>query len=414
MAALLRSRRYGWYVLGLLATANFLNYGNRNVLFPMYEDLRATFGFSNSELGLLGSAFMITHALVSLPFGWAGDRFDRRRVLALGLALWSSASVASALAMGLGSMLVSRALVGVGTAACVPVANALLCQVFPQEAKARTISIFNLGLFLGGAAGFGIGAALGYPLGVLALALPGLFLALLVTRLDVPPQRESGSDISFATFVRQARELLLIRTMRWMIAGAVLMAFAAGGYVAWFFEYLAKGKGLGTDRAFVLFGLCLVGGLLGVMSGGSVADRLQRRLSHGRLAAISMGMGCTVPFSLAALYLDVGPVFYVSSWLTMYFITWYHGPLAATVDDLARGDRATTAQALVIFTMHLLGTTPSSWVVGKLADVVGLREALLAPTAAVLLAALAFMGGFRTVHADRMAAQAGKTTAGTL
>ena len=161
--------RRGWYVLGLLATVNFLNYGNRIVLFPMYEDLRASFGFSNAELGLLGTAFMLTHALFTIPLGWAGDRFDRRRVMALGMVVWSLAAIGSAAAAGLGSMLLSRALCGAGTAACVPVANALLCDVFPSRAKARTVSGFNLGLVLGGAAGFGFGAWLGFPRGCVAL-----------------------------------------------------------------------------------------------------------------------------------------------------------------------------------------------------------------------------------------------------
>lgn len=410
----LRSRTYGWYVLGLLTAANFLHYGNRNVLFPMYEDLRAVFGFSSSDLGLLGTAYMVTHALVSLPFGWAGDRFDRRRVLALGLAVWSVASVGSAAAAGLGSMLLSRALVGVGTAACVPVANALLCQLFPDAQKARIVSIFNVGLFLGGAAGFGVGATLGYPAGVLIMALPGVLLVLLVATLDVPARGAASPDVSFAGFLRQARELLQVRTLRWLVIAAVLMAFAAGGYLAWFFELMVQDKGMDQDKAFVVFGISLTSGLVGVLTGGAVGDRLQRKRGHGRMAAISLGMGCAVPFALVAVYVDTGALFYPASCLTMFFITWYHGPMAAVVDDLAKSDRATTAQALVIFIMHFFGTAPSSWVVGVLAEEAGLRHALLVPTGALLVAALVLMGGWRSAAADQGTARAGKTAIGTL
>lgn len=403
----LRSRSYGWYILVLLALANFFHYGNRNILFPMYEDLRTRFGFSNSELGMLGSAFMITHALMSLPFGWAGDRFDRQRVIAWGLVLWSAAAVASAAATGLGSLLIARALVGVGTAACVPVANALLCQVFEEDEKARTISLFNLGLFLGGAAGFGVGAGLGYPYGVLVMAVPGLLLAVLIARLEVPPRPLRDQGPSLTTFFRHAAELLRMPSVRWVMMGAVIMAFAAGGYASWFFEFLVKGKGLAKGTAFIIFGFSLIAGLMGVLAGGIVGDRLQRHRDYGRLAAICMGMGLTVPFALISLFAPVGPIFYVASWLTMFFITWYHGPIAAVVDDLARDDRATTAQALVIFVMHLVGTTPSSWIVGKLVDEVGLQKAMLVPTGGVLLAALVLTGGWRTVGGDRKGVRAG-------
>src|SRR5690606_11833200 len=127
----------------------------------------------------------------------------------------------------------ARALCGVGTAACVPVANALLCDVFPAAEKARTVSIFNVGLFLGGAAGFGLGAWLGFPLGFIAMALPGFLLVPLIFRLDVPPRREiTAPRISWRAFGRDGLAILAVPTLRWTVLGAVLMAFAAGGYLA--------------------------------------------------------------------------------------------------------------------------------------------------------------------------------------
>ena len=341
---LLRSRQYGIYVLGLLTTVNFLAYGSRNVIFTMYGDLRDTFGFSNSELGLLGSAFMLSHALATPLVGWAGDRFDRRRLIALGAATWSLAGVASAMALGFGTLFFSRAVVGAGTAACVPLCNALLCQVFPHGQKARTIAIFNLGLFIGGAGGFGMGT-LGYRLGMLLMALPGLVAAVLVLKLDVPGRptnsdMNSHSSFSLGEFAAQAAQLLRIPTMRWVLCGAVIMAFSVGGYQAWFFEFLDKVKGLGTGKAFSVLGFSFIGGFFGILSGGIVADRLQQSLSFGRLAAISIGMACTAPWALVVIYSDVGVLFYIASWLTMYFIMWYHGPMAAVIDDLAIQDRA--------------------------------------------------------------------------
>ena len=402
----LGSAGYGWYVLALLTTANFLHYANRNVLFSMYEDLRQTFGLSNSELGLLGTGFMLGHAVMTPVVGWAGDRFDRRRLIAAGIVTWSAAGVASALAVGFVSLFVSRALIGVATAACVPLCNALLCEVFPQGEKARTVAIFNLGLFVGGAAGFGLGT-LGYPWGLWLLAVPGLAIALWVARLDVPARRVSGeANLAFRDFTVQAWQLLRVPTMRWVLCGAAIMAFSAGGYQAWFFEFLDKVKGLGQGKTFALMGVSFFGGLLGILSGGIVADRLQRRLSYGRLAAISLGMVCTVPIAFASLYLPVGPLFYASSWLTMYFIMWYHGPMAAVIDDLAIDDRAATAQAVVIFVMHLIGTAPSSWLIGEIADRHDLQTAMLVPTLGVLVAAAVLVGGWRTMARDRARARA--------
>ncbi len=399
----IRSRSYGWYVVGLLACLNFLSYGSRNVVFPVYDDLRAGFGFTNTELGLLGSVFMLSHALATVPIGWIADRMDRRRVVAVGVLLWSAAGMASAAVDSVAGMLVSRALVGVGTAACVPVANALLCDIFPAREKARTVSVFNLGMFLGGAGGFALGAVFGYPLSFMVFALPGFALALVVATIDVPPHHTGNeAATSWAAFTRDAREILGLRTMRWLLLGAVFMAFAAGGFLAWFADFVAATKGMSIERATMVFGaIALTAGVAGVVTGGVVADRLDRRVAYGRMATISIGFAAAVPFGAVSIFVDSGALFGIATWLTLFFITWYHGPLAAVVDDLVAPERAATAQATFIFVMHLLGTASSSYVVGVLADHIGLRLALLAPLAAVLVASAAMAVGCRYVGADR-------------
>src|SRR5882672_2228291 len=108
-------------ILGCLATANLVAYAARNGLFAVYPDLRDTFGFKDAKLGLLATAFILPHALATLPFGWAGDRYDRRRVIALGMLLASIAGAAGALATSPATLVVSRVVVGLGTAAVVPV-----------------------------------------------------------------------------------------------------------------------------------------------------------------------------------------------------------------------------------------------------------------------------------------------------
>jgi predicted MFS family arabinose efflux permease len=282
------------------------------------------------------------------------------------------------------------------------VANALLCDVFPPEDKARTVSVFNIGLFLGGAAGFAFGAVLGFPLGLIVTAVPGLALALLVAGMDVPPRAVTAvRPASWRTFARDAASIYKIPTMRWMLLGAVFASFAAGGFLGWFVDFVAATKGLSIEAATAVFGgSALTGGLAGVITGGVVGDRLRRRLEFGRLAAISIGFLGAVPCAVASIFIDSGFVFYAASWLLLFFVSWYHGPMAAVVDDLVPAERAATSQAGFIFTMHFFGTAPASFLVGLAADHVGLRLALLLPAAAVLLSALSFMGGWRTVGAD--------------
>lgn len=385
-------------MLGLLALANFLHYANRNVVVTMYDDLRALFDFDNGELGLLTTIFMVTHAPATVFFGWLSDRVSRRKVLAVGLLVWSTAAALTALADGVVSMLVLRAFVGLGTAACVPVANALICDFVPSERKARAVALFNLGLFFGGAAGTLIGKKLGFPPAFLVLGLPGIAVGLLVWRLKLGEGRHDVSKTEPGQSRRRGtsafRFLLGLPTYRWTLLGAVFMAFSAGGYLAWFFDFLQGSKGADENEALFVLGVSLVTGLGGVLAGGWVADALLSRIPHGRQAAAAIGIGASVPLALCVIFLPLGPAFYIASWLLMFTINWYHGPLVASVDDLVPPEDAGLAQGLYIAAMHLCGTAPASFLVGWIAQRSDLQTALLLPTATMVLASLCFVASF--------------------
>jgi predicted MFS family arabinose efflux permease len=305
-------------------------------------------------------------------------------------------------------MLLGRAMVGLGTAACVPVANALICDFVAPNKKARAVSIFNLGLFLGGAGGTVLGSVLGFPSSFVVLGAPGLGIALLLLRVrlskaQAPEVAGRGPSAQFgAVHPQSVSGLLSIRTYRWTLLGALLMAFAAGAYLAWFFDFLQGSKGASEAEAMQIFGVSLLTGLLGVLVGGALGDRLMKRYAFGRQAAVALGMGASVPLALAVIYLPLGWPFYLCSWLLMFTISWYHGPLAASVDDLVPAERAGLAQGLYIAVMHLGGTAPAAFVVGLVAEETGLQTALLIPSGAMLLAALAFLASFRGVANDLM------------
>jgi len=388
-------------VLALLAAANFLNYANRNVVVTMYEDFRSLFDFGNGQLGLLTTVFMLAHAPATVFFGWLSDRMARKNVLVIGLVIWSTATLFTALADGVVSMLVLRAFVGLGTAACVPVGNALICDFVPTDRKARAVALFNLGLFFGGAVGTLLGKKLGFPVVFIVLGVPGLAVALLVAKLRLGGaavyQPESGTGRSSRGDTSALAHLLSIGTYRWTVLGAIFMAFSAGGYLAWFFDFLQGSKGASEDEALFILGVSLITGLCGVLTGGWLADRLMRRFAFGRQAAAAMGMALSVPFAVLVIYVPLGAIFYAGSWLLMFTINWYHGPLAASVDDMVPSNEAGLAQGFYIASMHLCGTAPSSYLVGWVAERHGLQTALLLPTATMVAGSLCFAASFAGV-----------------
>jgi MFS family permease len=401
-------------ILAVLALTNLVAYAARNALFAVYPALRARFGIADADIGLLQTVFMIPHAAATLPFGWAGDRYDRRRVIIAGVVLASVAGAAGAIGHSYLGLAASRALVGLGTAAVVPVANSILSQLYDGPHKASRLSIFNLGLFLGGVAGFAAGIVCGFPLVVLVLAAPGVVLAAVIGSLPVPAHHEPPPDIAWWRYIAQfitrffgeAKALLQIRTLRWITLSTTIMAFAAGGYNAWLKEFLTREKHLSEGEASLLLGLALCGGLSGILVGGRVADRLRRRFVSGRLWTVVAGMALTIPCASLAIELPNSPALYAVGVATLFFISWYHAPMAASVDDLAPEGKHVAAQGLVIFTMHMFGTSPSSWVIGEVSQHAGLTYAMWVPTVALVGAALAMTNATRSFARDQAAARA--------
>ncbi len=398
-----RPRQFRLYALLLFAAANLLHYANRSVMLHtrMYDDLRAAFDLSNAELGLLGTtAFMVPHGIATLFVGWLGDRLDRRRVLVFGLLVWSGAATLAPWASGMPTLFALRALQGVGCAACVPVVNAMLGRLFEARGRARAISVFNLGLFLGGVVGFSVGWLYGFPRGFVIVAVPGFLIAILVWLLPLP-ERVATFRVEKPERWAVVQSVLGRPALRRMYVGGILMAFAAGGYLAWFSEFLEKVKGMPTGQSSTLFGFCMVGGLAGVLSGGALADAWLKRTRAARQFTVCAGFLCALPCAILAIQLPAGVPFYIASCLLMFFINWYHAPIAAGVDEQVEPEHAATAQGVYVFLMHFCGTAPSGAVVGEVADRIGLLHALYVPTAAIAGAALAFFLAAKVVQKEQ-------------
>jgi predicted MFS family arabinose efflux permease len=393
-------------ILAVLAVSNLVAYAARNSLLAVYDDLRAKYHVNDATLGLLATVFLVPHALATLPYGWAGDRFDRRRVIALGLVLAALASALGAVAGSVWTLALTRALVGLGAAAVVPVANSIITQLFDPAVKASRMSMFNLGVLFGGVAGLGMGAVVGFPVVVVVLAVPCAVLALAVLALPVPPHpRQSGEPTQSLAMFSEASTLWRIRTLRYLIISVTAMAFASGGYVAWLIEFVEKDKGMSQKAATSLLSFAGGGAVAGIVVGGRLADRIRKRTPAGRLWTIALGMACSIPCAVACIMLPAGPNLYVAGIAMMFFFSWYHAPVAVTVDDLAPPTRIAAAQGLVIFAMHLIGTAPSSYVVGLVADRTSLYTAMWVPTGALVVATVSMVLATPSFQRDHQASR---------
>ena len=202
---------YGWYALLVLLLVYAVNFIDRQIISILAADIKADLHLQDAQIGFLyGTAFAVFYALFGIPLGRLADSWYRGRLIAIGLALWSSMTVLTGFASTFAMLAAARIGVGVGEASASPAAYSIIADHFPRERRATALSIYSSGLYIGGALSLPIGGlvssrwkaawphAADAPLGLagwqaafLAVGLPGLLLACWVWTLREPQRGAS-------------------------------------------------------------------------------------------------------------------------------------------------------------------------------------------------------------------------------
>lgn len=184
------TRAYTWYALALLSVINLLNYLDRNVIFALFEPIKADLALTDVQLGWLGSAYVLVFSVAALPFGVMSDLRSRRAVIAFGVGLWSLFTVLSGFVETYAQLFICRAAVGIGEAAFGAAAASLVADYFAQRGRAVAMGILSAGLVLGGGLGIWLGGVLadayGWRVAFMVVGAPGFVCAIMAARLRDP------------------------------------------------------------------------------------------------------------------------------------------------------------------------------------------------------------------------------------
>ena len=122
-------------VLGLLCAMYFITYVDRVNIATAGTVMRTELKLSNTELGLVFSAFGYTYALMQIAGGWIGDRLGPRLTLAACGLVWAGTTIATGLAGGLVSLVLMRLLLGLGEGATFPTATRAMSNWFAMSKR---------------------------------------------------------------------------------------------------------------------------------------------------------------------------------------------------------------------------------------------------------------------------------------
>jgi MFS transporter, Spinster family, sphingosine-1-phosphate transporter len=376
---------YQYRLLAVLALINFVNFAARQVFVPLIPLLRAPLGATDDQLGSLQTVLLLVLAIASIPFGLFADRVSRKFIIALGIVFWSIATFAGGLAIGFAFLLVTRAFVGLGEAAYAPAAQSMISGSFPNERRAMAQAVFASGMLLGGACGQVVGGLIGPRYGwqqaLFVVAFTGLLPAVALSGTEEPPRGPRSEVVP-------VQRLLAVPAFLAMLAAGTCITFASVSLLTWGIDFAVSYKDFSVREAAVsLAGIFLISAVLGVLTGGAIADRLQRRYTYGRLIAIGFALLLATPSVLLALLSDDKRVVLAGLFVAGFFMSWYHGPVTAVIHDLMPRRAHATSIGIYMFVTQLLGGLGPK-IVGKISDQHDLQLGLEIAVAVLVCGAL--------------------------
>ncbi len=390
--------RYANYVFIIMFAISFLNYLDRNVFSAAANVIGTELHLHIDQVGFIVFGFTIVYTLGTVPLGIWADRAKRKNVVALCVFIWSLATAFTALANSFLTLFVSRMVLGIGEAGYFPAGTALMSDYFSRTRRSRIMSWWSCGQLVGILAGFAIGGVVAglyfgsWRLAFIFTGIPGLILAFLAWRLREPrrnqaDEEEAALDPSsllnemadaphMATVPRsvfaQFGSLLRIKTLVVLIVMQIFAFFSQGAAVTFLPTYLQQRDTLGLSSGFagLLAGVVIViGGGIGTIAGGYLADLLNRRNPNARVLVGGIGfLICAPSFALAVTVHNLA-IFLVFFSLTSALILLYTGPCTAATQDVVPSALRASSVAISLLLAHLLGDAFAPAIVGVLANV---------------------------------------------
>lgn len=294
---------FAWTTVTFLWFAFLLNYLDRQIVFSIYPVLRRDLGFSDRELGLVGTVFIWVYSVCTPFSGRLADVVRRDRLIVSSLVLWSIATLCTGLSTSVPVFLFWRAVMGVTESLYIPAALTTIAFLHPGATRSKALAIHSSAQFAGIIAGGWYGGwtadHIGWRTGFTILAVIGIaygFVLWTVFR-HVP-------NLSPARGYSKARPKRALRSACYWTLALSFFAFCTMLWMlyAWFPSFIYEHYHLSMAESGIAATLYLqISCIAGVLSGGVLADWLVQRVRSGRFLIAGAGLGGCAPFAFLSL-----------------------------------------------------------------------------------------------------------------
>jgi multidrug resistance protein len=365
------------YVLVLLTLTAAFNFVDRQILGVLLEPIGQEFHLPDSMLGLLsGIAFAAFYAVLGIPIAVLADRFNRRNIIVICIAIFSVMTTLCGAAANFLQLFLARIGVGIGEAGTMPASQSILSDLYPVEERPSAMGLLaaggNIGLMLGLLIGGWVNEWYGWRTAFLVAAVPGMLLAVTIyftvpepTRRDLAQPRARWLRETWNGIALVGR----ILSVRRFVLGGTLYGMAAYGIHTWMPVYYIRYHGLSTGEAGTAISIIVgVLGGIGAVAGGVYCARLSRRDLRWNGWVPALAIFLSVPLLIAMLITN-------NTWaaLGLFIVpgilsSVYAGPTWAIIQELVPPQRRAIAASVYMLVYNLIGLGLGPLAVGILSD----------------------------------------------
>jgi len=376
----------------ILVYVNLINYMDRSTVAGMLPKIKLDKHFNITQdkyLGLLQTAFVACYMLFAPVFGYLGDRYSRKWLLAVGISFWSLSTLLGSFCHDFWLFLVFRALVGIGEASYSVVAPAIISDLFSKNQRSSVLALFYFAIPVGTGLGYMVGSEVAgatddWRWGLRVTPIMGgvAVVAILFLLLDPARGAADGSHLKPTSPVSDLKSLATNKSYMFSTVAFTCVCYSAGALMWWGPNFAFVGAkaacgnkancGLITlkDISFKFGIVMTLSGLLGVPGGSYISQMIRQKVPNADPLVCAVTLLCSVPV------LFFGFVSANHSIQLCYGLTFFAGLLLnanwAIVSDMTLyivvPTRRGVATATQILVSHMFGDAFSPYLVGALAD----------------------------------------------
>jgi predicted MFS family arabinose efflux permease len=373
------SAGYRFWLLTLLLLIAGFAFIDRVIMQTLGQVIKEDLGLTDTQLGVLGGlSFALLYSTLGLPLARLAERRSRVNIIAASVGLFSVMAALCGFAQNFWQLFLYRVGVGIGEAGVQPPGVSLISDHFPAKRRGAAIVTMQLGTAVGavfGAFGGGwIAQHYGWRAAIVALAVPGILLAVLFKVTLREPPRGMCDETPAAgdappPFVDVLR-LLASKPAFWnMMAGLGLTTMVTYGWGAFTTPYAMRLFGIPVQDAGLIYALIAgVAGGSGLILSGYTIDWISRRDQRWYAWLPAVGVGCAAPSMLIALSMQSLWPFVFAVMCGNLLTFFYQTPTIVAMQNMVSARMRASAAFVFFFTTTLVGVGLGPAVTGLISD----------------------------------------------